>query len=196
MADTPPAVFVLAGPNGAGKTTASRTILAETLRVMTFVNADVIARGLAGFEPDSAAVEASRIMLRRLHTLAEQRADFAFETTLAARGYAGGLRDLRSSGYAVHLVYFWLESADLAVARVAHRVSGGGHDVPEATVRQRCRRSVQNLLRLYCPLVSTWRVYDNTLIAAPRLVAWVDEAGTVTIVLDPVRQQMHRELTA
>src|SRR5689334_23144253 len=99
MADPPPSVFVLGGPHGAGKTTASRTVLAETLGVMTFVNADVIAGGLAGFDPDSAAVEASRIMLQRLHALAEQRADFAFETTLAARSYAGWLRDLRSSGY-------------------------------------------------------------------------------------------------
>src|SRR5438105_9238006 len=131
MADNSPTVIVLAGPNGAGKTTASRTLLAETLRVMTFVNADVIAQGLAGFDPDSAAVEASRIMLERLHKLAEQRADFAFETTLAARSYAGWLKQLRDTGYTVHLCYFWLASADLAVARVAQRVRRGGHNIPE-----------------------------------------------------------------
>ncbi|HEY7308078.1 MAG TPA: AAA family ATPase [Gemmataceae bacterium] len=89
MTDSPPTVIVLGGPNGAGKSTAARTLLAETLRIMTFVNADVIAQGLAGFDPDSAAIEASRIMLERLHSLAEQRADFAFETTLA--GYSRGL---------------------------------------------------------------------------------------------------------
>src|ERR1041384_5416314 len=106
-----PSVIVLAGPNGAGKTTAARTFLAETLKVMTYVNADVIAQGLAGFDPDSAAVEASRIMLQRLHALAEQRVPFAFETTLAARSYAAWLRELRQTGYRPHLVYFWLESA-------------------------------------------------------------------------------------
>src|SRR3954453_3158377 len=116
MAESSPNVIVLAGPNGAGKTTPARTLLAETLRVMTFVNADVIARGLAGFDPDSAAVEASRIMLERLHALADQRADFAFETTLAARSLAGWLDTLRQSGYVVKLFYFWLESADLAVS--------------------------------------------------------------------------------
>src|SRR4051812_29505376 len=115
MAAPSPTVIVLAGPNGAGKTTASRTLLAETLSLMRFVNADVIAQGLAGFDPASATVEASRIMLERLHTLAEQRQDFAFETTLAARSLAGWLQKLRSTGYTVHLVYFWLESADLAV---------------------------------------------------------------------------------
>jgi predicted ABC-type ATPase len=89
MAETTPSVIVLAGPNGAGKTTASRTLLAETLRLTTFVNADVIAQGLAGFDPDSAAVEASRIMLERLHALAAERVSFAFETTLAGRTQAG-----------------------------------------------------------------------------------------------------------
>jgi len=130
MADPSPSVIVLAGPNGAGKTTAARTLLAETLKVMTFVNADVLAQGLAGFDPDSAALEASRIMLERLHALAQERTDFAFETTLAGRSLAGWLDNLRQSGYVVHLVYFWLESADLAVARVAERVSMGGHNIP------------------------------------------------------------------
>lgn len=90
MAEQSPSAIVLGGPNGAGKTTAARTLLAENLRLMTFVNADVIAQGLAGFDPDSAAIEASSIVRDRLHLLAERREDFAFETTLAARSYALG----------------------------------------------------------------------------------------------------------
>jgi predicted ABC-type ATPase len=119
-----PTVVVLAGPNGAGKTTAARTLLAETLHLMTFVNADAIAQGLSGFHPESMAIEAGRIMLQRLHTLAEQRASFAFETTLAGRSYARWLKSLQGTGYMVHLVYFWLATPDLAVARVAERDSG------------------------------------------------------------------------
>lgn len=133
--DRPPNVIVLAGPNGAGKTTSARTLLAETLSMTTFVNADVIAQGLAGFDPDSVVVEASRIMLERLRTLAGQRVNFAFETTLAARTYASWLRSLQDNGYTVHLEYFWLVSADLAVARVAQRVREGGHNVPETMIR-------------------------------------------------------------
>src|SRR4051794_1830916 len=126
MAEDAPTVIILAGPNGAGKTTAARTLLAETLHLMTFVNADVIAQGLSGFDPESMAVEAGRIMLQRLHALADRRASFAFETTLAGRSYARWLRSLRGTGYTVHLVYFWLASPDLAVARVAERVRTGG----------------------------------------------------------------------
>src|SRR5947209_8423764 len=161
MAEDTPTLVVLAGPNGAGKTTSARTLLAETLQLMTFVNADVIAQGLSGFNPESMAMEAGRIMLERLHALAEQRASFAFETTLAGRSYARWLRSLRVTGYVVHLVYFWLASPDLAVARVAERVSQGGHNIPEATIRQRYRRSVQNFFQLFRPVVHTWKVFDN-----------------------------------
>ncbi len=190
MVESVPRVVVLAGPNGAGKTTASHSLLAETLHLLTFVNADVIARGLAGFDPASAAVEAGRIMLERLHTLAARRADFAFETTLAARTLAGWLRDLRQTGYAVHLVYFWLESADLAVGRVAQRVRLGGHAVPEATIRQRYRRSVENLFRLYLPAVSTWRVYDNSRAEMYQLIAEGDALGGVLIHEEAKWRQM------
>src|SRR5258707_14460501 len=103
-----PTVIVLAGINGAGKTTASRSLLANTLRVMTFVNADVIAQGLSGFDPDAAAIRAGRIMLEQLQELAAQRANFAFETTLAGRTYADWLDSLRTTGYRIHLFYFWL----------------------------------------------------------------------------------------
>lgn len=189
-----PTVIVLAGPNGAGKTTSSRTILAETLQVMTFVNADVIAQGLAGFDPTSAAIEASRLMLDRLHALAEQRADFAFETTLAGRTLAGWLKELRQTGYTVHLIYFWLESADLAVARVAQRVSMGGHHIPEETIRRRYQRSVQNFFQLYLPVVTSWEVYDNTQSQVSQLVATGDVTRTETVLMESTWKRMQGEL--
>lgn len=152
-----PTVIVLAGINGAGKTTASRSLLPNTLKMTTFVNADVIAQGLSGFDPDAAAIRAGRIMLEQLNELAVQRANFAFETTLAGRTYASWLDSLRDTGYRVHLFYFWLNNANLAVARVATRVKKGGHHVPEATIRQRYGRSIQNLFRLYIPVVTGWK---------------------------------------
>jgi predicted ABC-type ATPase len=77
--DASPTTIVLGGVNGAGKTTASRSLLANTLKVMTFVNADVIARGLSGFDPDAAAIRAGRIMLDQLKGLAAHRDSFAFQ---------------------------------------------------------------------------------------------------------------------
>lgn len=166
-----PRVIVLAGVNGAGKTTSSRALLARTLKIMTFVNADIIAQGLSGFDPEAAAIRAGRIMLAELDELKKQRASFAFETTLAARSYAAWLNTLRESGYRVNLFYFWLNSAELAVSRVASRVQKGGHHVPEATIRQRYIRSVRNLFDLYIPVVTGWKVYDNSLAGNPVLIA-------------------------
>jgi predicted ABC-type ATPase len=99
-------------------------------------------------------------MLARLDELARRRESFAFETTLASRSFAPWLRDLRASGYAVHLIFLWLSSADLAIARVADRVRSGGHDVPGDTIRRRYRSGVRNLVNLYQPIVTTWAVYD------------------------------------
>jgi predicted ABC-type ATPase len=166
-----PTVIVLGGINGAGKTTVSRSLLAKTLRIMTYVNADVIAQGLSGFDPDAAAIRAGRIMLQQMEELVAQRANFGFESTLAGRSYANWLDSLRNSGYRVHLFYFWLNSPELAVARVATRVINGGHEVPEATIRQRYGRSVRNLFDLYMPVVTGWKVYDNSGVGRPRLIA-------------------------
>jgi len=179
-----PTVIVLAGINGAGKTTAARSLLANTLKVITFVNADVIAQGLSGFDPDAAALRAGRIMLEELHELAAQRATFAFETTLAGRTYASWLDSLRTTGYRIHLFYFWLNSPDLAIARVAARVRKGGHHVPETTIRQRYGRSIRNLFALYMPVVNGWKVYDNSAAGRPRLLA-KGKRNQPEVVLDP-----------
>jgi predicted ABC-type ATPase len=185
-------VVVLAGPNGAGKTTSAPTLLAETLHLMTFVNADVIAQGLSGFNPESMAFEAGRIMLRRLQALADQRASFAFETTLAGRSYGRWLQSLEEASYKIHLVYLWLASADLAVARVAERVRSGGHHIPEDTIRQRYQRSIDNFFKLYRPLASFWEVYDNSAPGSPRLIAQGDQKGPPTVLVQDVWDEIQK----
>lgn len=110
-------------------------------------------------------------MLRRLRELAEQRASFAFETTLASRSFAPWLTRLRSRGYRVHIVFLWLPSSDVAVKRVADRVKMGGHGVPEETVRRRFDVGLSNFFSLYLPLTNTWRVYDNSTAGPPDLIA-------------------------
>ena len=168
---TAPNVIVLAGPNGAGKTTASSAILRETLDIAEFVNADVIAQGLSGFAPEHAALQAGRVMLQRLKELAESRASFSFETTLASRSFAPWLEQLVADGYHFHLFYFWLPSADMAIARVAQRVRLGGHFVDDDTIRRRYTRGVRNFFTLYRPITTSWRFYDNSQTNQRSLVA-------------------------
>lgn len=157
-----PRVVVLAWINGAGKTTASKELLSTVLRIPTFVNADAIARGLNGLNPEAESFRAGRIMLQTMHKLVERREDFAFETTLSARTYATWLRDLRVIGYEVLLYYYWLPSPNLAIERVAQRVKRGGHFVPDEDIRRRYARRVRNFLELYRPIADWWEVYDNT----------------------------------
>jgi predicted ABC-type ATPase len=166
-----PHIVVLAGPNGAGKSTAAPTLLRGTLQVDEFVNADVIARGISGFQPDRAAMEAGRIMLARLKSLAAKKVNLAFETTLASRSFAPWLNELLAQGYAFRLVFLWLPSPEMALARVEARVRAGGHAVPEETIRRRYTTGLRNFFQIYSPLATTWRFYDNGSPTGPRLVA-------------------------
>lgn len=184
-----PQVVVIAGPNGAGKTSAAAELLRDTVGIGAFVNADVIAQGLAAFSPESAAVEAGRIMLRRLLELAKARADFAFESTLSGRSAARLLADLASSGYDVHIVYLWLPSPDLAVARVRSRVETGGHDVTDRVIRRRFARSLSNFYSLYRPVALTWRLYDGSVLGGRPLIAHGSGSDDV-YVADPDKWAM------
>lgn len=183
MADSSPNLVVLAGPNGAGKSTAASSILRDALGVDEFVNADVIARGLSGFEPERAGLAAGRIMLSRLRELARRRVSFAFETTLASRSFAPWIAGLIRGGYQFHLVFLWLPHPDLAVARVAARVRDGGHDVPEETIRRRHEAGLRNFFELYQPMACTWKLCDNSEASQVRLIA-AGENRVVTLVAD------------
>lgn len=187
-----PLVVVLAGPNGAGKSTSAARLLRGALEVGEFVNADTIAQGLSAYKPEGAAVAAGRVMLERLRFLARESRDFAFETTLAGRSHARWLQELRSLGYRAHLVFLSLPDADLAVARVAERVSQGGHHVPEDVVRRRFRAGLKNLLSCYSVAVDSWQVYDNAELAGPRLIA-SRAAGMPPVIADPAAWDILKE---
>ena len=176
-----PDVIVIAGPNGAGKSTLAPYLLRDRFGILEFVNADTIAQGLSAFSPESAALDGGRVMLSRLAELAGERADFAFETTLATRSYVRWLAELRGVGYRIHLVFIWLPSADFAMERVAQRVRAGGHNIPEDLIRRRYERGLDNLFRLYLPVTDSWQVYDGSG-DVPELIAFGDKVGNTGVV--------------
>lgn len=157
-----PNVYVIGGANGSGKTTVARRLLPYFLDVFEYVNADEIAAGLSPFNLESVAIQAGRLMLERLNTLVKEQADFAFETTLAARNFARFLRNCKAHGYTINLIYFWLQTSELAIKRVQRRVESGGHNIPIKVIRRRYERGKQNLIQLYLPLCDKWIVYDNS----------------------------------
>lgn len=159
---SPPRCIVIAGPNGAGKTTFARRYLTESKRVVRFVNADLIAGGLSPLNPQLAAMRAGRWVLQEVDRFASQRADFAFETTFSGLGYVRRLRDWKTVGYQIEIVYLKLDSTRLALKRVAARVREGGHGVAEADVVRRFSRGWTNFTNVYRPLADVWTVYDNS----------------------------------
>ncbi len=158
---TQPTIYILAGPNGAGKTTFAHSFLPKFAHCREFLNADMIAAGLAPFAPETQAVRASELMRKRIDELVAARVTFSFETTFAARSYRASIVEWRRMGYRVAMYFLWLPTAEMAINRVAKRVREGGHNIPESVIRRRYARGLNNLFSLYIPVVSTVCVYDG-----------------------------------
>lgn len=164
------AVYIIAGPNGSGKTTFAKLFLPDYVNCLNFVNADLIAQGLAPFEPRAAAIKAGKLVLQQIHEYAERGVDFAFETTLSGKSYVSLLTELKARGYALHLFFLRLPSAELAIARIKERVQEGGHHVPAEDVRRRFVRGINNFFTVYEPLFDSWMLFDNSKVK-PGLIA-------------------------
>jgi predicted ABC-type ATPase len=159
---TGPDIVVIAGPNGAGKTTSAPRLLRDTFQVDEFVNADNIAVGLSAFAPETTAIAAGRIMLKRLNELASLRRSFAFETTLASRSFHPWMKVQIEQGFSFRLLFLWLPTPEMAVTRVHDRVLRGGHTVPADVVHRRYHRGLRNFFDLYQPIATSWQVFDSS----------------------------------
>jgi len=157
-----PQLYIISGCNGAGKTTASYTILPEILECKEFVNADEIAHGLSPFQPEKVAIEAGRIMIKRIDELLREMTNFAIETTLASRTYKNTILTARKKGYNITLIYFWLNNVELAKERVKNRVKEGGHNIDSQVIDRRYYAGIKNLFDIYLPIVDIALIYDNS----------------------------------
>lgn len=157
-----PRLYIISGCNGAGKTTASYTMLPEMLNCSEFVNSDEFAKGLSPFQPEKASIAAGRYMIAKTRYLLKKRLDFGIETTLATRTILKTVQMAQEAGYTVTLLYFWLNSPDLAVERVAARVGTGGHDIPEETIRRRYFVGIDYFFHDYAPICDRWILADNS----------------------------------
>ena len=154
-------LYIVSGCNGAGKTTASFTILPEILNCREFVNADEIAKGLSPFQPEKVSFEAGR-MLNRINELLREEESFAFETTLSTKSYRNKIIESKDRGYRVMLLFFWLQTVNLAKERVKIRVSEGGHNIEPQIIERRYKRGIKNLLDIYLPIVDGALIFDNS----------------------------------
>jgi len=190
--DIMPKLYIISGCNGAGKTTASYTLLPEMLECSQFVNADEFAKSFEPFHPEKAAVKASRMMLLKVNALFEKKEDFSFETTLATRSLLKMVTRAKSQGYEVTVLYFWLNSPELAIERVKARVAAGGHNIPEETVRRRYRMGIQYLFRDYMPICDRWILADNS--QTPFRVVAEGHGNRESVIRDEQTYQLIRNI--
>ena len=155
-------IIIIAGPNGAGKTTFGQEYLPNEADCPIFVNADLIAAGLSPFRPADAAIRAGRLMLEEIDNHARAGKTFAIETTLSGRGYVRRIRQWRTDGYTVKLIFLSLATPEEAITRVKSRVNQGGHDVPEAVIRRRFHAGLRNFQDIYRHCVDDWFLYNNS----------------------------------
>ncbi len=157
-----PRLYIISGCNGAGKTTASYSLLPEMLDCREFVNSDEFAKGLSPFDPSKAAIQASRYMIMKIRYLLKHQKDFAVETTLATRTLLKTAKMAQAAGYTVTLLYFWLNSPEMAIERVRARVEAGGHNIPEETIRRRYHVGIYYFFNSYAPICERWILADNS----------------------------------
>ena len=171
-------IIIIAGPNGAGKTTFARDFLPAEAQTLRFINADLIAAGLApfnpetaSFNPETASFKAGRLMLEEIDECGDAGHSFAFETTLS------GLVDMKkivvwqAHGYQVKLWLLSLPNEDIAVSRVARRVQQGGHNITEDVIRRRFKAGLENFHERDSKVVDSWAFYDSSGIH-PKLIDW------------------------
>lgn len=157
-----PNLYIISGCNGSGKTTASYSLLPQMLGCHEFVNSDEFAKSISPFDPSTAAVGASRVMLQKINYMLERERDFGIETTLATRTLTRILEQARKQGYRITIIYLWLESPELAIKRIRNRVQAGGHNITDDTVQRRYRTGLQYFFDTYKEMADRWVLGDNT----------------------------------
>lgn len=165
----PARLFVLAGVNGAGKSSLGGAAIQAS--GAEFFNPDIAAARLREQQPGLSASQANGLAWtlgrRGVEKALAEGLTYAFETTLGGASIARLLLDGVRAGAEVHVWYAGLATPELHLRRIAARVAAGGHDIPEAKVRERFDASRSNLVKLM-PHLASLRVYDNSFEADPR----------------------------
>ncbi|QTA91567.1 AAA family ATPase [Desulfonema magnum] len=151
---------IIAGPNGSGKSTFAQ----EYLKVYNceYLGADDIAVELAPDRLLEVRFQAGRIFFQRLSALIRQGKNLLIESTISGRGFQGIMRRLKKAGYSITILFLFLETSDVCIARVKGRIRKGGHDVPEADIVRRFTRSKNNFWNIFKNQADHWYLFYNT----------------------------------
>ena len=171
-----PLLIILGGINGTGKSTLAREIAEDPPTAhLIFLDPDKIAAEIRRTRPELSLNAANfaglRVVAERTAEMLARRQSFVTETVLASVAHRHLCEKAQGSGWQVRLVYIGLPRIEDAIARVALRVSKGGHAVPEADIRRRWPRTHENLA-WFARHADAVEVYANAgWYAPPTLVA-------------------------
>lgn len=101
-------------------------------------------------------------MLERIRELIKTGGNFAFETTLSTKSYKNFVIEAQKSGFEVTLLFFYLQSPELALKRVKTRVEEGGHNIPPNVIKRRYENGLKNFFGIFKPIVDKWIFIDNS----------------------------------
>lgn len=154
-----PELIIIGGANGTGKTTLAREFVAvEKLR---YLGADDVARELNAAHPKQAAIAAARLFSARLNAALDAGESLVVEATLSGLSMRNHLERARQRGYWIKILFVYLDSVELCIARIAARVARGGHPVPDLDVRRRFPRANRNFWHGYKPFADAWHLFYN-----------------------------------
>lgn len=176
-------LLIIAGPNGAGKSTFAISALKQFFDIENFVNADEIAKGLAPLKPESASLEASKIMIRKIDDLIEKGENFSVETTLSGKIYSKIIRKAKNKGYKISLLFFWLSGYKMAQKRVKRRVELGGHNIPADVIKRRYYSGLKNLINQYINIADHCSVIDGTVSSKDNIKIIAEKSSNEDIII-------------
>ena len=171
---------IVAGPNGAGKSTVAEFLMLNK-NIYTYLNADIIAKGMAAQSRVGSDITAGRVLLEEIHVSLNRRESIAFESTMSGTSWKTVLKRAQDTGYDTTICYIAVSSAEISIERVRRRVLEGGHDIPEDTLRRRFDRSIKNFMTSYRHLSDYWYFFDNSS-ASAKLVAYKERGKGETIL--------------
>jgi len=155
-------IEIVAGPNGSGKTTFAESYLQNKRHTAIYLNPDLIALGISPSPSEKTSIQAGRLLITEVKNLIENNKSFCFESTLSGTHWLRTLKKAKQKGYRIVIYYIYLRNYKLNIARIKKRVSLGGHNIPNLTVKRRIPRSIKNYWNLYRPLCDDWYIFDNS----------------------------------
>jgi predicted ABC-type ATPase len=170
-----PTLTIVAGPNGCGKSTTIANVPIEGKG--NLIDGDRIAQEMWPSAPAEAAISAGREVIRRTRKYLEREESFILETTLSSARTVQLISEAKRRGFTVAVVYVCVHAAEIAILRVQDRVSKGGHDIPDETIRRRYERSIHNAAEAF-RLADRAAAFDNSGTASRQVM--VVEHGIIT----------------